>query len=100
MGNVRSTGKTVLLQIWIINRFKIKDMSYEILPKQKATSVARYVKVDVCSECRGTGKKSVYVGRSVEDEYEYKTCRVCGGSGMVKKELTVSIFPYDNKKSE
>lgn len=75
-------------------------MSYEFLHKQKATSVARYVKVDVCKACKGTGKKSVYVGRNAENEYEYEPCRICGGSGMVKKELTVSIFPYDNKKSE
>jgi len=75
-------------------------MSYEVLHKQNATSVARYVRVDVCKECKGTGKKSVYVGRSVEHEYEYVPCRICGGSGMVKKELTVNIFPYDNKKSE
>lgn len=74
-------------------------MNYEVLHKQAATSVARYVKIDICKECQGSGKKSVYVGRGRDHEYDNEPCRICGGSGMVKKELTVNIFPYDNKKS-
>ena len=76
------------------------EKQYEILRKEAATSVWRSVQIDVCRECRGSGKKPVFVGRSMDDEYDYEPCRVCGGSGMVKKELTVNIFPYDNKKVE
>lgn len=73
---------------------------YEVLHKEAATSVWRSVQVDVCRACQGSGKRAVFVGRGRDDEYDYEPCRVCGGSGMVKKELTVNIFPYDNKKAE
>lgn len=73
---------------------------YEVLHKEAATSVWRSVRIDVCRVCQGSGKRAVFVGRSVDDEYDYEPCRICGGTGMVKKEVTVNIFPYDNKKAE
>lgn len=73
---------------------------YEILHKKTATSVWRSIQIDVCRTCQGSGKKAVFVGRGRDDEYDYESCRTCRGNGMVKKELTVNIFPYDNKKDE
>lgn len=72
--------------------------SHEILRKEAATSIWRSIQIDVCRSCQGAGKKPVFVGRSRDEEYDYEPCRICGGTGMVKKELTVNIFPYDNKK--
>lgn len=72
-------------------------MNYEILRPETATSVWRNVQIDICRECKGTGKKQVFVGRSRDNEYDTEPCRMCGGSGMVKKVLTVNIFPYDNQ---
>lgn len=73
---------------------------YEVLRKEAATSVWRSVQIDICRECQGSGEKAVYVGRGKDDEYDYEPCRICGGSGKVKKELTVNIFPYKNKRDK
>lgn len=64
--------------------------------KKGATHMWHNEKVDICRNCGGKGKRPVYVGRSREEEYDYQACEVCQGSGMVKKELVVNIFPHRN----
>ena len=75
-------------------------MTQNILRKEAATSIWRSVKIDICRNCGGTGKKEVYIGKNRDNEYDSEPCKVCNGSGMVKKVLTVDIYPYNNTDNE
>lgn len=68
----------------------------EEIKKEGATRAARYVEPAICKACQGEEMVLVYVGGSDPDHlYEMQKCGVCNGTGRVKKELVVNIFPFD-----
>lgn len=69
----------------------------EIHRNDAATSISREVEVAICPECKGAGKKVVFIGNSKDDEYGTEHCKVCNGSGMVKKVVIITVFPFNNK---
>ncbi|MGL5683606.1 MAG: hypothetical protein ACRDDZ_11240 [Marinifilaceae bacterium] len=60
----------------------------------KVTSKTNYRKLDICKRCEGKGKVSVCTTIYPSREYEYVTCEICEGSGMIEKHLEVTIRPH------
>ena len=70
----------------------------QILRDDAATSIWRSTEVAACKECKGQGRKLIYVGGNRDNTHDWERCKICAGFGMVTKKLVVNIYPFDNKK--